>query len=182
MRNTRLFAVAVVVWLSACFPFEYHEREPALVEGVDMEQSIQVATDQLAKTGMEQGLSIWVLRDQFVTPDQARRIGALYLDHIDAITDDFAVWHTSWAISNLYRWGDDAIKAELETAFAKAKTQPDRLSGWMKDSANNHINGEQIYSGWIHAGGESYAYGHLVVPGNPKFIQSYAEYRDKQPK
>lgn len=167
---------------SGCFPFEYYVREPALVKGVDMKQSIQVAADQIQKTNIEQGLSIWVLRDQIVTPEQAKEIGDLYLSRIDGMKSDFNVWHTSWAISNLYKLGDDAVKAQLETAYQKAIKQPDRLTGLIKNAANNHINNEKITTGFIHIGGELYAHGHLVVPGDKKFIQSYEEFREKEKK
>lgn len=180
-RPALLFSL-VLLALSACTPFEYYIREPALVKGVDMDQSIQVAADQMKKAGLEQGLSIWVLRDQFVTPEQAREIGKLYLDNIDDITDDFVIWHTSWAIANLYKLGDDDIKAELEEAFEKATTQPDRITGWAKDSANLHINTPRITSGFIHVGGDFYAHGHLVVPGDDSYLQSYEEYRKRQGK
>ncbi len=175
---------ALLLWLplSGCFPFEYYVRGPALVTGVDMQQSIQVAADQIEKEGMEQGLSIWVLRDQHITPEQAREVGRLYLERIDGMKSDFNIWHTSWAIANLYRLGDEPIKAELEVAFQKATQQPARLTGWVKDSAENHINGEKITSGFIHIGGEFYAHGHLVVPGDKKYLQSYEDYRQKQKK
>jgi hypothetical protein len=171
-----LFALAV----SGCFPFEYYEREPALVKGIDMRQSIQVATDQMHRGGVEQGLSIWALRDQFVTPEQAKEIGDLYLANIDGMKDEFNVWHTSWAIANLYKWGDQAVKASLETAFQKATRQPELLTGWVKNSANNHINGNKITTGFIHAGGVYYAHRFLVVPGDKNFLQSYEEYRKKE--
>lgn len=177
-----LFISVSLVLLSGCFPFEYYVREPALVKGVDMDQSIHVAADQIEKTNVEQGLSIWVLRDQIVTPEQAREIARLYLIHIDSMKSDFNIWHTTWAISNLYKLGDAAVKAELEVAYQKALKQPDRLSGLIKNALNNHINNEKIFTGFIHGGGLFYAHGHLVVPGNKDFIQSYEEYREKEKK
>jgi len=122
------------------------------------------------------------LRDQIVTPEQAREIARLYLIHIDSMKSDFNVWHTSWAISNLYKLGDAAVKAELEVAYQKAIKQPDRLTGLIKNAANNHINNEKIFTGFIHGGGMFYAHGHLVVPGNKDFLQSYEEYREKEKK
>ena len=115
-----------------------------------MRQSIQVAADQIKKEGIEQGLSIWVLRDQYVTVEEAKEISDLYLAHIDTMKSEFNIWHTSWAIANLYKWGDDAIKAVLEPAFQKATKQPERLTGMVKNSANNLINGEKITSVYAH--------------------------------
>lgn len=134
----------------------------------------------MKRGGIDEGLSIWVLRDQLVTPAQARVIAALYLAHIDGMTSDFNVWHTSWGIANLYRWGDDAIKAELEVAFQKARQQPARLTGWVRNLAEEHINGEKVTSGFIHIGGDYYAHRYLVVPGNEKFLQSYDDYRTRE--
>ncbi len=175
--RTLFFSGLFGLLLSACTPFQYYVREPALVEGVDMEQSLQVAADEIKKEGIEQGLSIWVLRDQFVTPEQARTIAGLYLETIDDMKSDFNIWHTSWAIANLYKLGDEPIQAELEEAFQKATKQHERLTGWVRDSTDNLVNGDEIVSGFIHVGGEFYAHGHLVVPGDKKYIQSYEEYR-----
>jgi len=180
--KTTVAALLSCLCFSACFPFEYYVREPALVKGIDMDQSLQVATDQMKRGGIDQGLSIWALRDQFVTAEQARKIAALYLEFIDAMNSDFNIWHCSWAIANLYKWGDDFIKAELKTAFEKARKQPERLTGWVKNSANNLINGEKITAGFIHAGGDYYAHRYLVVPGDKHYLQSYDEYRHREAK
>jgi hypothetical protein len=182
MAKTSVISAVLCLALSGCFPFEYSVRKPALVRGIDVKQSLQVAADEMQKTDLGQGLSIWVLRDQYVTPEQAREISKLYLDHIDGMKSDFNIWHTSWAIANLYKLGDVDVKAELETAFQKAITQPERLSGLVKDAANHHINNEKITTGFIHIGGVAYARGHLVVPGNRKFLQSYEQYRKKEGK
>jgi hypothetical protein len=182
MAKTSIIAALLGLALSGCFPYQYYSRRPALVRGVDMKQSLQVAADEMQKPNIGQGLSIWVLRDQFVTPEQASEISKLYLDHIDGMNSDFNIWHTSWAIANLYKLGDPAVKAELETAYQKAIKQPERLTGLFKSAANAHINNEKITTGFIHIGGVSYARGHLVVPGNKKFLQSYEEYRQKEAK
>src|SRR5688572_1949667 len=133
MARTSFIFVVLCLSLGCRFPFEYSVRKPALVRGVDMNQSLQVAADQMQKTSIEQGLSIWVLRDQYVTPEQAREISKLYLDHIDSMKSDFNIWHASWAIANLYKLGDADVKAELEMAYQKAIKQPERLKGLSKD-------------------------------------------------
>ena len=173
-----LLFILPAFFLSSCFI--YSTREPALIKNVDIDQTLKVAIDEMQKEDISQALSIWVLRDQVVTPQQARTIADLYLTHIDNMKIGFNIWHTSWAISNLYRLGDKEVKAELEIAYQKAKKQPERLEGDMKQTANDHINGEKIVTGFIHFGGLFYAYGHLVVPGNKKYIQSYEEYREQE--
>jgi hypothetical protein len=92
----------------------------------------------------------------------------------------FNIWHASWAIADLYRLGDDSVKAVLETAYRKAKQQPERLGGFEKAIANEHINGEELVTGFIHLGGMYYARRHLVAPGNKNYLQSYKEYRDNE--
>jgi len=136
----------------------------------------------MQKKSISQALGIWVLRDQIVTPAQAKIISGLYLTHIDSMKSDFNIWHSSWAISNLYRFGNDLVKAELETAYQKAKIQPERMKGNTKKLANRHINGKRTVTGFIHAGGRSYAKRHLVVPGNKRYLQSYNEYLEKEKK
>ena len=180
----RLFLIfsAFCMLFSSCFTSMYTTREPALVKNVDIDESLKIAKDEMQKKGIGQALGIWVLRDQVVTPQQAQTIAYLYLTHIDSMKSEFSIWHSSWAISNLYRFGDSAVKAELETAYQKAKIQPERMKGGSKKIANAHINGEQITIGFIHVGGRYYAHGHLVVLGNKKYIQSYNEYRKKQKK
>jgi len=157
-------------------------REPALIKNVDVDETLKISKDEMQKESISQSLGIWILRDQVVTPAQAHTIADLYLSHIDSMKSDFNIWHSSWAIANLYRFGDDAVKKELEIAYQKAKKQPERIKGNTKKIANSHINGQKMVTGFIHAGGRSYAKRHLVVPGNKKYVQSYEEYRKKQKK
>jgi hypothetical protein len=160
----------------------HFSQKAALVKNVNIDESLKIAKDEMEKTNVGQSLGIWVLRDQIVTPEQARTISNLYLTHIDSMKSGFHIWHSSWAIANLYRFGDDAVKAELETAYQKAKKQPERLEGNTKKIADSHINSQRIVTGFIHAGGRSYAHRHLVVPGNRKYVQSYEEYKRKEKK
>ena len=154
-----------------------------MVKNANIDETIKIAKDEMEHTNISQSLGIWVMRDQIVTPEQAKAIAEIYLTHIDSMKIPFNIWHSSWAISNLYRFGDEAVKAQLETAYQKAKIQPERLTGGIKNIANAHINGEKITSGFIHFGGRGYARGHLVVPGNKRYIQSYEAYcKKKKPK
>ncbi len=158
----------------------YSTREPALVENVDINETLKITKDEIQKEGIGQSLGIWVLRDQVVTSQQARTISQLYLGRIDSMQKAFNIWHASWGISNLYRLGDSTVKAELEVAYQKAKVQPLRLKGGQRKIADSHVNGKKIVTGFIHGGGRAYAKKHLVVPGNKKYLQSYEAYKVKQ--
>ncbi|MGZ3929927.1 MAG: hypothetical protein ACXVPQ_10660 [Bacteroidia bacterium] len=182
MRKLFFILPLICVMLSSCFTSMYSTREPALVKNADIDETLKVSKDEMQKQGISQGLGLWVLRDQVVTPAQARIISELYLSRIDSIKSEFSIWHSSWAIANLYRFGNEAVKAELETAYQKAKKQPERLSGNTKKYAESHINGEKMVTGFIHAGGRYYAKRHLVVPGNRRYIQSYEDYHKTQKK
>jgi len=159
----------------------YKSQAPALVPNVDIDQTLKVAADEIKKSDMAQALSIWVLKDQIVTPQQAKTISDLYLDNLDRIVTPFNIWHAAWTISNLYRMGDVKVKEQLEKAYQIAIKEPDRIPDQddFKDAAIDHINGKQPTTGFIHVGGLFYAHGHLVVPGNKDYIQSYEEYLEK---
>jgi hypothetical protein len=162
----------------------YNSQKPALVKGVDVDQTLLVARDEMKKTDMAQSMGIWILKDQIITPQQAKVISELYLSNLDRIVSPFNIWHAAWTISNLYRLGNDAVKAELEKAYQVAKKEPERISDDddFKGAAMDHINGKTLTTGFIHVGGMSYALDHLVVPGNPKYIQSYEEYLKREEK
>lgn len=148
-----------------------------------MDQTLKISHDEMQKKNMSLGLGLWVIRDQIVNAQQAKVISELYLSGIDSMNSDFNIWHSSWAISNLYRFGDADVKAELETAYQKAKIQPQRISRkGTRRLANRHINGKKTLTGFIHAGGRSYAKRHLVVPGNKRYLQSYEDYLQTQKK
>ncbi len=176
-----LCSVYLCLALSSCLSL-HHTQKAALVKNVDIDQTLKISSDEMQKESISQSLGIWVLRDQVVTPAQAHTISGLYLAHIDSMKSPFNIWHSSWAIANLYRFGDAAVKAELEQAYQKAKLQPERLTGGTKKIANAHINGGKMVTGFIHAGGRSYAKRHLVVPGNKRYVQSYEEYNEKEKK
>jgi hypothetical protein len=156
MLKQLLISFLLTLFLSSCFLSLHHRRKPALVKNVDMDQTLKISNDEMQKRNMSQGLGIWVIRDQVVTPAQAKIISELYLSKIDSMKSDFNIWHSSWAISNLYRFGDTSVKAELETAYQKAKTQPLRIERkGTRKLANRHVNGKRTITGFIHAGGRS---------------------------
>jgi len=175
------FVLAFIVFCSSsCLQYQYNNQYDALVPGVDVDQTIKVARDEMKKKeDPGQSLGIWVLKDQVLTPKQAREISKLYLANIDSMISPFNIWHSSWAIANMYRFGNKEVKAELEIAYQKAKKQPERIQDNTKAIAENHINGEKMTTGFIHVGGYYYALGHLVVPGDKKYIQSYDDYHNQ---
>ncbi len=168
--------------LTSCSKEVYEKRQNFLVENVNIDETIKIAESEIQKDGMSKSLGIWVLRDQIVTSDQAKRVAELYLSNIGKMRKAFNIWHSSWGISNLYRLGDKSVKAALQEAYETAKRQTERLSGFQKKIADKHINGEKIVMGPIHMGGKAYAKRHLVVPGNKKYVQSYKEYQEKEEK
>lgn len=171
----------ISLFLNSCFLSLHHRRKPALVRNVNMDETLKISRDEMQKKNMSQSLGLWVIRDQIINAEHAKVISELYLSKIDSMNSDFNIWHASWAISNLYRFGDETVKKELETAYQKAKKQPERITrkgtGML---ANRHINGRRTVTGFIHAGGRSYAKRHLVVPGNNRYLQAYEEYKKTQ--
>ncbi len=165
-----------------CFPYVYHSREQVLIPEVDIPSTLEIARIELEEGGFDATLAIWAMRDQVVTAEDARAISALYFTHIDRIaaekdrtTADFGVWHFAWAISNLYRNGDDGVRTELERAFLDAQQRPETLKHF-KGIAREHVNGEKIYMGDIHGPARSFARSHIVAPGNGDYLQSLDEY------
>lgn len=171
--------IALAFAVSGCLPYLYKERAPALIQGIDIDQSLDVAQRELEKPKATSVLGVWALRDQPVTKEQAARINDMYLSGIPRIDNEemrhrsFAVWHFTWAISNLYRFGDEAVKAALEPAHADAMARAEKLDRRVVDRL---VLGKDIYSGPAHGGGRAYARKHLVVPGNEDYLQSYAQY------
>lgn len=175
----RAFIILTLGTISGCLPYLYHEREPALIDGINIDETLKVARDELAQGGGFSVLTIWAIRDQIIDEAQAREISNLYFRYIDTIDSSesrhrkFGVWHFTWAISNLYRFGDERVKKVLHTAYTDAKKRVKTLD---RSYAEKHVLGEQIYTGLAHLGGRAYARKHLVVPGNEDFLQSYAQY------
>src|SRR5262245_14322422 len=107
--------VAMVASLN-CLPYVYHVRDArVLVNGIDFDATLKIARIELEEGGFDAPLTVWAIRDQLVTAGNARTISTLYFTHIDKVAADkdktaaaFGVWHFAWAISNLYRNGDDS--------------------------------------------------------------------------
>jgi hypothetical protein len=175
--------MAACLLACSCLPYIYHERDRVLVPGIDIDSTLDVAELELEGGGSLSVLTIWAIRDQVVTPAQARRISKIYFDHILEVDGEgaksrkFQVWHLTWAISNLYREGGQEVRQALEDAYADASMRVEALK--MK-AASLHFAGDEIYMGDAHAGGRAYARKHLVVPGNPDYLQSVKQYLEER--
>jgi hypothetical protein len=173
--------LSILIFTGCLFIYVYNDRNEVLIKGIDIDQTLQVAKYTLDKGGFDSILTIWAMRDQVINEEQAKSIVPLYFDHIDKIDNEFGIWHLAWAISDLYRNGDDKTKKVLEAAYLDAKERPKKLKQFGK-IADDLINGEKLMMGDIHALGRAYAKSHLIVPGNKNYIQSYDEFLSKQKK
>jgi hypothetical protein len=162
-----------------------YEQEDVLLDGVDFDATMEVATRMAAKGQTTSLMALWAVRDQAIDATNAARAGSLYLANIDAIYTapsdrifdwNFGVWHTAWAISNLYRNGSSEVKAALQEAYDDAITRPATLERF-RDVADRHVNGSRPLMGDIHDGGRGLSHRTLVIPGNPDYLQSADDYR-----
>jgi len=173
----------------AAMPYiSYNDQESVLIEGVDLAATLKVAEAELARKLSTSELPIWAIRDQVVTPEIASEIAKLYFDNIEMLytTEPFtiidwnhAVWHFSWAISNLYRNGDAAVKAALNLAYEDAITRPETLERY-NHLAIHHIRNDIVVMGDIHTPAHNRMQQLVVAPGNPAYLQSFAEYEENK--
>jgi len=177
-----IIVLLLSLFASGCFPYVYHSQDRVLIPGVDIGATLGIARAELEEGGFDATLAIWAIRDQVVSTNDARTIAELYFSHIDRLagekertTADFGVWHFAWAIANLYRNGDDSVRAALQPAYSDAKERPETLKHF-RGAAREHVNGQKIYMGDIHAFARSFARSHIVAPGNRRYLQSVDEY------
>jgi len=145
----RKVSLIVPLLLINCFPYVYHKQDRVLVRGIDVDTTLEIARIELEEGGFDATLTVWAIRDQILTVDNAKTISELYFRYIDKAaaekdktTPDFGLWHFAWAISNLYRNGDGSIKAELEGAYLDARKRPESSTKF-KDIASQHIKRQQ---------------------------------------
>jgi hypothetical protein len=180
MQRTSRYLVLGMLLLSlpGCLRYLTHDRSEVLLAGVDIDQTLRVAAIELDKGTLGCVLGVWAMRDQVVTPAQAARVSELYLSHIDSLQQYFNVWHLTWAIGDLYRNGDDSVRAVLQQAYDDAKRHAAALGG----TADKFVNGDKLYMGDAHSLGRRYAELHVVVPGNKKYLQSFEDYEARKAK
>ena len=152
-----------------------HDRSKVILKNVDIDQTLDIAAIDLDRGTHAPVLTVWAIRDQVVTPAEAKRVSDLYFGHIGKIKGKFDVWHLTWAIADLYRNGNPAVKTSLDSAYRDAKIRVRKSYG----IADRFVNGDKLYMGDAHSLGRAYAHGHVVVPGNPAYVQSSADYRKK---
>jgi len=157
----------------------YHERDKALISKVDIDQTLEVAALELEQNKVGSVLTLWAMRDQVLTPKQAEEVSELYFKYIGRVDSDeqkargFSVWHLTWAISNMYRQGDEGVKAALEAAYVDAAVRVDTLDSKLAST----FFYDEVTTGDAHVGGRAYAKSHIVAPGNDEYLQSVDEYK-----
>jgi len=172
-----VLAVCAAALCAGCMSYLTHNRGEAIVWGVDVDQSLDVAEAELAAGGAASILGVWCLRDQVVTPEQAARVAQLYLRYVGGLKGYFPVWHLTWAIADMYRLGDAAVRTALQPAYDDARRRGTQLGG----VAVAHVAGGPPSMGDAHFLGHYYALKHLVVPGNSEYLQSESEYFHGRP-
>lgn len=163
----------------------YDDQEKVLLDGIDYETTMQIAELELAEGGNTSIITIWFIRDQILTPELAARINDLYFQYIDSVSElddyfyrNFSVWHFTWAMSNIYRNGNDDVKDAIRAAYEDAKTRPAQLDGFFRTIADSHVNGRRVVMGDAHEVGRRGAQTHVVIPSNPDYISNIEEYWD----
>jgi hypothetical protein len=165
-------AVAILLMSTGCMRYLTHDRSEVLLDGVDIDQTLQIAEAELREGGTGSVLTIWAIRDQFVTPLQAQRISDLYFGYVDSLRGKFDTWHLTWAIANLYRQGDEGVRGALQAAYDDARVRARNTHRL----ADRFANGDTLYLGDAHSGGRAYAKRHVVIPGSKKYVNSFDDY------
>jgi hypothetical protein len=153
-------------------PFITTDQGQVLIKGVDIDQTLVIAEREMQKGGFASVLTLWGIRDQVYTEAQAKEVADHYFRHIASTTDYFQLWHLTWAISNIYRNGDVAVRAQLQPAYDDA-TQRAKAAGGIADA---HVNGN-ILIGDIHFPARWFVQTHVVAPGTQGYLQSLADYK-----
>ena len=170
-----LLATPVVGFFILMFggtPFITSVQSRVLIKGVNIDQTLVIAEQELEKGGFSSTLTLWGIRDQVYTEAQAKKVSSLYFRHVDSLKDYFPIWHFTWAISNIYRNGNAAVRAQLELAYQDAKQRAKAAGGL----ADRHVNGN-ILMGDIHLPARLFVKAHVVAPGTPGYLQSLEDYR-----
>jgi len=166
----------------------YNDQQPVLIEGIDWDATLKIAEAEFAMELSTSELPIWAIRDQVVPPEVAAKIAILYFDNIEMLYDtapftrldwNHAVWHFSWAISNLYRNGDAAVKKALQLAYEDAIKRPETLERFTY-MAIDHIRNDVVVMGDVHTPAHKRMKQLVVAPGNPEYLQNFDEYLDNQ--
>ncbi len=179
MKRISLITIIAVMSMFSCMRYLTHDRTDVILDGIDLDQTLKVTAMEMKLQDGSFGTSlpVWVIRDQYFDSPQAIIVKKLYLEYIDKLEKEFDVWHLTWAISNIYRLGDDSVKAILEDIIKEVRVKAataGKVSKKMSDPK------EKLFMGDAHGGGRGYAKKHIIIPGNKKYLQSFEEYLEKQ--
>ena len=181
LRLVSLTTIVVAIYtLSGCMRYLTQNRKEVLLDGVDIDQTLKVAQLKMEERRGRRGTSLplWVIRDQRISLTQAQVVARLYFQHVNGLQKKFDVWHLTWALSDMYKLGDDSVKVVLKGAYHDATERAKKLKG----IADKMVNGDKLYMGDAHVGGRAFAKRHIVVPGKEGYLQSYDEYVSKNQK
>ena len=159
-------------WVFRSAPFIASEQRQVVIKGADIDQTLVIAEQELRKGQFTSTLTLWGIRDQLYTESQAQKVSDLYFRYVDTLKEYFPVWHFTWAISNIYRNGNAAVRAQLERAYQDAKKRAKAAGGF----AELHANGA-ILMGDIHLFARHFVRTHFVAPGLPGYLHSLNDYR-----
>jgi hypothetical protein len=106
-------------------PFVTSVQSEVLIKGIDIDRTLVIAEIEIKKGGFASVLTLWGIRDQLYTAAQAQTVSSLYFQHVDTMDDYFRIWHFTWAISNIYRNGNTAVRAQLEAAYRTRQIEPE---------------------------------------------------------
>lgn len=121
-------------------PFITSDQSRVLIEAVDIDQTLIIAEMEVQKGGFASVLTLWGIRDQIFTEDQAETVSSLYFQYVDAMDDYFRIWHFTWAISNIYRNGNADVRARLQRVYQDATRRAAAAGGF----ADAHANGAVV--------------------------------------
>jgi hypothetical protein len=153
-------------------PFITSVQSKVLIKGVDIDQTLVIAEQELKKGGSTSTLTLWGIRDQVYTEAQAQKVSCLCFRYVDTLKHYFPIWHFTWAISNIYRNGNAAVRAQLDLAYQDGKKRAKAAGGF----ADRHANGK-ILMGDIHLPARLFVHAHVVAPGTPGYLQSLEDYK-----
>ncbi len=165
----------VLLFQSCAYHRISHDQSEMLIEGIDVDQSLEVAeflTTRLDRDGnpKPQSLGYWSLRAQEITEEQAIQIESVYWGVIDAMEyREFHLWHYTWAIADFYRLGSPEVQNILKDAF------DDAVRRGLEIEKDKFVTDTTLHLGFFHGGGWYAAKKYLVVPGERKFAQSAEE-------
>ena len=83
--TNKIFILITITLLFSCFPYIYYNQNEVLIKGIDIDKTLDIAVIELKEGGFDSILTIWAIRDQIITPLQAKRINDIYLEYKDKI-------------------------------------------------------------------------------------------------